>query len=512
MFNEIMKNLLEHHPKKHIPLFSDYMVDKFNLNYFKILKEDSGKVIYESIKIEDLELEKIVLIKNKLDEYVLYLDKNNYTVEMDLYINFLRFLIINYSFYNSIITLSKVRMQKKKEVETLMEISRELISTHNEEGVLNSLVFAIMGQVMITKTAIFLYDEEEDVFYNKVTRGFKRLPDKILNIKRLRNILNLSTHPEYLLNDDIRALYDQGVRLLLPMLYQDKSVGLIALGSKLGDKNVDETEYDFLFSLATNVAFAIENSRLIEASLEKKRMESELKLAKTIQQRILPGKWAQPEDFDIFCINIPSREVGGDYYNILKRDDKYYFVIADVTGKSIPAALLVSTLHSAFILLSDMNLSLDIIVKKLNDIIFETTTPEQFITFFIAELDSKKNILRYINAGHNYPYFLTKKNEILELKKGGFMLGIMSDASYETGELSLDEISSFIFYTDGITEAMNDYEEEFGEERLKNELLANKNLSAKEFCNKLLSDLGRFKSKKELQDDMTIIYVKKEKE
>ncbi|HHH84381.1 MAG TPA: hypothetical protein ENL15_00320, partial [Firmicutes bacterium] len=429
------------------------------------------------------------------------------SLEAQIDLEFLKSVILNQILYRSVLRISKSRMQKKKEVETLMEISRELIFLHEENSILNALIFAIMGQVMVTKTAIYLNQSKS--FTLKVSRGFKQLPPSLGMVKTLKSILDLNRRREYLMNPEMEEIHKAGGALVVPMQYQNSITGYIVLGYKTDGKNIPETEYDFLFSLAANVAFALENSKLIRESIEKKRMESELNLAREIQQNLLPKNIPHTPGWEIWGANIPSREVGGDYYFIRKVNKKIYIAIADVSGKSVPAALLVSTLHAALFVLSDLEMTLLDLVRDINQLIYSSTTAEQFITFFILEMDLEKETVTYINAGHNPPYLLDRTGELKELTEGGLLLGIVEKTDFQTGEFPLGDLESLLLFTDGVTEATNALDEEYGEERLKRHLSQCRGKNASEWGESLLDEVWQFKNSPVPQDDVTVVVLKR---
>ncbi len=152
---------------------------------------------------------------------------------------------------------------------------------------------------------------------------------------------------------------------------------------------------------------------------------------------------------------------------------------------------------------------LEVMVTDINNLIYESTRSDQFITFFIGIIDKENGIFRYINAGHNPPYALFDDGSLAELDSGGLLLGIMPDPPYEQGELDYDSVRTVLLFTDGITEAMDAEDQEFGEERLKNILSAQSSLSSGELGEYIISEVNGFKTKGVLQDDMTLVALKR---
>ncbi len=252
-----------------------------------------------------------------------------------------------------------------------------------------------------------------------------------------------------------------------------------------GVTDFNELDKMLLDAITRQVKASIENQFLNEQAIEKEKIEQEIIVAASIQQRILPTELPKIEGYDLAGINIPSKEVGGDYYDCVDLGSgKYAFIIADVAGKGIGAALLVSTLDAALYSYLEFNIPLTEMADKLNKLIYKSSPSDKFITFFIAVLDSKTGELDILNAGHN-PIFLLRKDGTLEnIDAGGVGLGMFDFGIPFTGQKSIVNSGDKLFlYTDGIPEAMNDNEEEYSDERMINFLkgilkILQKNLSA----------------------------------
>lgn len=216
------------------------------------------------------------------------------------------------------------------------------------------------------------------------------------------------------------------------------------------------------------------------------------------------------EGIDLFGLSIPSRFVGGDYFDIINKGNELLLVIADVVGKGIPSALIMANIQSALKVLSKMDISLIEIIQNLNLLVYENTSIEKFITLFIGKLDLKTKTFTYINAGHNPPIFFNKKSEqILFLKEGGLILGLFDYCmKYSIGQIKVSEGDIILFYTDGITEATNLEDVEFGENRLCNLILNLQNLSSKEICKGIVEEIKKFTGSSELLDDLTLLVLK----
>jgi len=218
--------------------------------------------------------------------------------------------------------------------------------------------------------------------------------------------------------------------------------------------------------LGLGLASVIYSHRRLEREIEdKKRLEDDLAVASRIQQSLLQTRVPERSWVETHAVNIASRQVGGDYYEIIDSGDTgICFAIGDVSGKGVPAALLMSSLQSAFLAAYAIDPRLDRVCAIVNQFLVRKTTPERYATFFVGQLSPEGN-LTYVNAGHNPP-LLIDGGEPEQLFGGGLPLGLFEDSEYIVHERSISETSIVLAYTDGVTEATNTHGEEFGEKRL----------------------------------------------
>jgi len=297
--------------------------------------------------------------------------------------------------------------------------------------------------------------------------------------------------------------------LCVPLTYKAKIIGVMTVLNRLDGLPFSENDKDLLETFATQAALAIENTSLLKDVLEKERLEKELQVAAEIQKRIIPDEIPETDKLDISATYIPSRNVSGDFYDIIALDDEHFvFVVADVAGKGVPAALLVATMQAALHAYLEYSKDILSIVDKLNKKIIENTTGDRFITFFMGIYNLKENCFHYVNAGHNNPLLVQKNKEIVNLDVGGIFLGMMP-WQYESAEILLTEDDLLVLYTDGLVEAMNDAEEEFGENRLKMLLLENKNLPSEAIVDLVVSKVREHTGNTHLQDDFTLVVIKR---
>jgi phosphoserine phosphatase RsbU/P len=281
--------------------------------------------------------------------------------------------------------------------------------------------------------------------------------------------------------------------------------------SRRGYTDFDATDQLLLDAFSRQLNVALENNYLHKQALEKQRTDQDIEVAGTIQQKIIPERLPDIAGYDIAGINIPTKMVGGDYYDCIKLpDDRYAFIIADVSGKGVPAALLVSSLQASLSAYLENNLQLTDLASRLNKVIYNASTEDKYITFYIAILNPVTGEIESLNAGHNPIYMMESSNKIKELSEGGIPFGMMGmDFPYTSEKLILKPGESVLLYTDGVTEAMNYKEEEYDDIRpLKKFYAKHKSLGSQEFINLLIDDIQEFTGNTPQSDDITALYLR----
>jgi sigma-B regulation protein RsbU (phosphoserine phosphatase) len=253
---------------------------------------------------------------------------------------------------------------------------------------------------------------------------------------------------------------------------------------------------------------AAEEARAREAALlYLQEQDREITEAKAIQEKLLPREIPQMPGYEIASAWQSARLVGGDYFDILPLDEKTLGIcIADVAGKGMPAALLMSNLQAAVRGLSSLSVAPNLFCSRLNSLIFRNTASDRFISFFYAQLEGPLRRLAYVNAGHNAPFVVRSDGSHERLRDGGAVLGVFASRNYETGSAQLFAGDRVILFTDGVTEACSPAGEEFGEARLLCLLKEHRTLSADELQAKILAVVAEF-SGGHWQDDATLLVL-----
>ncbi len=391
--------------------------------------------------------------------------------------------------------------RKIQQLNTIFDIGRELNMTLDQKKIGSLMSFAVMGELLVNKCAIFT--KEASGMKSLVAKGVDPLLEGTSELIEIAEpqLLDKTTR--------FQTYKGLGFAALIPMRLQDETKGILAIGPKISGAEFDADDLEFLTTLGNQAMTSLENARLFEETLEKQRMEEELNLATNIQQGLLPSELPQLKSYEIAAMNIPSRQVGGDYFDVISiSEDLYGIAIADVSGKGAGAALLMANLQASLQALALGEVAIGDMVSRINNLIYRNTALDKFITFFYAQLDIQKNIFTYCNAGHNPPYKVGRDGSIEELIQGGIILGMMPDMVFETGHVTLEPGDRIVMFTDGITEAMDVAEEEFGEERVQMTIKDWPDLSAQDLMEKISSEVNQFSDGTPQADDITMVVLK----
>ena len=299
------------------------------------------------------------------------------------------------------------------------------------------------------------------------------------------------------------------------------AVGLLVVADKESRTGIGPfaaSDRRALSLFANQAAIALTNANLHRQALEKERLEREVELAAEIQQRILPSEMPSVGCFETVGWSRPSRQVGGDYYGSLQfSGSRRGMVVADVTGKGMPAALLVSTLDSALRLLVDdsrpgregapVEASAEL-VERLNKHIVESSAPNRFITLILAEVDPRTRRLRYVNAGHNPGLLVRRSGEVTPLGASGLPLGLLPGATYRLDEVAMEAGDLVCLYSDGITECESGEDEEYGQERLETFLRDRRDRPLSEIVRAIDDEVSRFGAGLPQGDDQTVVLIR----
>ncbi len=315
--------------------------------------------------------------------------------------------------------------------------------------------------------------------------------------------------------DEIAATLPAGMRrfagcdLLVPITHDAECVAAILLGARPQQDRYNAEERALLSMLASQVAASLHNIALLKEVVEKRVMEEELNIARSIQLKLLPSEPPELERFEVAALSVSSKQVGGDYYDFLRRGPYLAIAVADVSGKGFPASLLMATLQASLRSnLDRMEYPVEL-VGKLNDMMCEATTEDKFATLFYGCLDMDRNVLLYTNAGHVFPTFLSAGGRVETLDYSGLILGVLPGFQYERFERTLEPGDTLVVVSDGVTEATNDAGEFYGEERLSALLPSLHGRRACDVRDGIIESVREFSGPKGAGDDVTILVLRR---
>jgi serine phosphatase RsbU (regulator of sigma subunit) len=311
------------------------------------------------------------------------------------------------------------------------------------------------------------------------------------------------------------AMKASQIKVVVPLVSQGELIGLLNLGPRLSQQEYSADDRKLLNDLATQTAPAVQVAQLVRQqqrqAQERERIEQELRVARLIQQTLLPKEVPDLEGYKLAAYYQPAREVGGDFYDFLKLDDEHLgLVVGDVTDKGVPAAIVMATTRTMLRASAQRLDSPGEVLKRVNDVIVRDIPPNMFITCLYAILNLKSGLLRYANAGHDLPYRRRRRRSseaggAEELRATGMPLGLLPGMSYEEKEIVLDRGDSVLFYSDGLVEAHDPERKMFGFPRLQGLVGAHRS-DGPAMVNFLLSELARFTGEEwEQEDDITLV-------
>ncbi|MEX0736452.1 MAG: SpoIIE family protein phosphatase [Bacteroidota bacterium] len=401
--------------------------------------------------------------------------------------------------------------RKLQELNTLFDLGKEFNVVLQPEKVIRLLTFSLLGQIGVNRYAICLGEGKNmQIVASRLEQELASC-DVLFSLQELtraESVEELARKKKFAV---VAALLRQsGIRVAVPMLVQRDVKGMILLGDRMRGGSYERADLEFLSSLANLAIISIENARLFRETLEKQRMEDELAIAREIQQGLLPRSLPSIPGFEVAAVNVPSKQVGGDYYDVLAiSPTEYVFAIGDVSGKGTGAALLMANVQASLRAFAPMGLSMSEATSRINNLTSQNTGQGKFITFFWSTLDLRSGTMRYVNAGHNPPYLFRANGTLEKLDVGGIILGLMATVTpYEEISVPMQKGDVLVMYTDGVSEAMNSKEEDFTEERLEEILRTSRSLPAGEIIANVRTALELYTRDTPQSDDITMLVVK----
>ncbi len=394
--------------------------------------------------------------------------------------------------------------------------SRKVASVFNLEEVFTLAHDVLKDQLLIEHVFIFVRDHKAGALSPVKTGLVLDCPElnvgpalqhelaRRSGVNNIDELLGAFRDSEFL-----QTLAQRRVRFIAPLVSGEELLGCLAISDKVSGYRLNYEDVTTISTMADQLSLAINTSRLYRESIEKQRLEEEMNFARAIQLELLPKTFPAGANYHFAAFSDPSLEVGGDYFDFIHTSrGTVIVVIADASGKGMPAALLVSQIQAAIRTEIKHNTPLRQMLINVNELLQQEVLGDKFATLFLAEFDPDNRTLRYSNAGHNYPIIISDDATETELDQGGLLLGAFHGVDYEEGVVQLKPTDILFIYTDGLNEAYNGEDEQYGEDRAVAVIKKHRHLPAAEIQQYIVEDVRNFTAPKPLQDDMTLILLK----
>ncbi len=439
-----------------------------------------------------------------------------------LIIRYLASLWHNNNLLEDIENSSRKTEQVLAEISTLLEVTQAIESGGKIQNLLEMTMEKCMKVMTVEAVSLMLITRDKKFLEFRVALGPKGKDVKRYKIKMGQGIAGTVAKtgksllvPDAYADDRFDPRFDRvsGFKtesiLCVPLVYHKKVLGVVQALNRFDGKVFTEHDLSTFKIFATQAALAIQNTRLLHKAIENEKLKAEIAIASEIQHLIVPQELPDIKGLEMSGCYIPSQGIGGDFYAVQKiNDSESIFCIADVSGKSVSGALLVSTLHATLRAYLEFTTDLEIIMKKLNELIINLSTANRFITLFIARYDAQHGQLEYISAGHNPQYLLRQPFKIDKLPSTGVCVGLIP-FEYKVSKVNLQKGDMIILYTDGIVEARNKKKNIFGEDRLGKILFENLGRPCDFIQKQIIRAVEVFSPDAHKQDDLTLLVIRK---
>lgn len=410
------------------------------------------------------------------------------------------------------------------ELAVLNDVATTINSTQPVEKIIDHIVKKCVKHLNVEQGVVMLLDEADEVNPLHTMIREQQSSSKILPYRFDAQLTGwmLKNQAPLLINnlkedERFKSVVEQNTPfqslLSVPLKIKNKMIGVLTVFNKKSEVTFSPDDQKLLSIIASQSAQIIENSRLMEKEQNLRIMEEEMRLARITQENLLPKNLPHISGYQISAKTISAQQVGGDYYDLIRIDDLHFaFCVGDISGKGMPAAMLMSNLQATLRSHLSPGKSSKEIITASNNLLYNSTESTKFATLFFGIINIASKEITYCNAGHNNPYYYKKDLSYSELSAGGIILGCLPGSAYEEEIISPGNNELILIYSDGITEAMNKDNEEYGEERLQKVMQTQINQSPDIIIDKIIADLREFTKDTPQSDDMTLMIIKRDKE
>jgi len=432
----------------------------------------------------------------------------------------IRLRSMNYHFIAELERSTRRFQHEYKKMERLIEAVKILNSTLNLDELLRIILDTALESVDGERGTLYLLNNDKKELWSKVFIGSEQVKIKlpvgsgiagyVAATGDVVNIPDAYLDPRF--NPEIDKITGFHTTSMLCMPMKNKEDEIIGVFQLLNKKNgtFNEEDESFISALSIHAAIAIENARLHKQEQEKISMEKEMVAAGEVQKSLFPKQLPEAPGYEFAACNIPARKVSGDLYDFFKcTGNRIAFCLGDVSGKGLPASLLMANLQATLRDQQLLDLSVQDCICRSNNLLYGNTSSDKFITLFYGVLDPENHVFQYVNAGHDFPLYFGKGNVPKRLSTEGIPIGIIENYPYMENSMNLESGDLLLVYSDGICEAMNGVQEPFGEERLERLVVEHRHASPEELLDIIINEVKLFTQNEPQMDDMTLVAIRR---
>jgi len=388
---------------------------------------------------------------------------------------------------------------KELQIKSLLTITQAINDNVNADDLFQMYRSFLSWEMGIKNLLLYIKGQNEWKCVAEINGEFRNDEEILTAIEHIKRLFVVKPEESPQLAD-----FD----IIIPVYHKDFPIAYSLIGG-IKDKEDLYNKIQFITTITNIIAVAIENKRMFKQQLTQERLKKDMELAREVQKMLIPQEIPISDRFQIDYVYQPHATIGGDYIDFIQfGESRFCACIADISGKGVSAALLMANFQAMLQSLIYQYRDLETFIYALNEAVYRITRSDRFITFFIAEFDTKKRTMRYINAGH-FPPYLLNGDELVELKNGTTVIGAFEKLPMlnET-TIKLNGEALLFCFTDGLADLKNDKNEYFDEEMIKAFILENKEISPQKFNQKLMEKASDHKGEKEYIDDIAILTCK----
>ena len=411
-------------------------------------------------------------------------------------------------------------MSDVRRLRSLLEVSKAMAAEIDLDALLEVILSCANGVMEAERSSLFIYDETTQTLTNQISGSLQRGSVRVAlgvgiagHVAKTQEVLNV---PDAYADPRFNSSFDKdtGFRtrsiLCAPMVARNgRLMGVLQALNKAGGGAFTAEDEELLLAFASHAAIAIDRAQLVEAFVDKERIEESLRLAHDIQMGMLPRSFPERPGLRSFAKLLPARSVGGDLYDVVDLGERVFFLVGDVSGKGVPAALFMAVTKTLLRASAETQPTPAAVLARVNRELSRDNERSMFVTAFVGCLEVASGEVQFSNAGHNPPYRVSRDGAIAEVEGAhGMAMGILQEFPYTTGSLRLAAGDGLFLFTDGVIEALNPPGEQFGSERLTACLEATAEAPPGRIVGEVLDRVSAFVGEAPQFDDITVLSLR----